>query len=261
MVHVFDYLQDLQSRGRYCFTTADAVRDLGRGVTAVRAALRRLKEKGLLADPYRGFHLIVPPEYRRLGCLPADQYLPELMEHLGEPYYVALLSAAVYHGAAHQRPQGFQAMVPRARRAIRCGEVRVDFTARREMATTPTVSRTTPRGVLRVASPEATALELVGYPEPSGGLDNVATVLGELAETIDGAALELEARRGPLAWVQRLGYLLSFVGAEAHASALDPVLRDGHPFTVALAPSRGKSEAPRDLRWNVAVNVDIETDQ
>ena len=48
----------------------------------------------LLALASRGFHVIVPPAYRRLGCLPADQFIPDLMSHLGEPYYVGLLSAA-----------------------------------------------------------------------------------------------------------------------------------------------------------------------
>src|SRR5204862_425249 len=81
---------------------------LGTSLAAVQAALRRLKRRGEIADPYRGFHVIVPPEYRRLGCLPAEQFVPQLMRVLGETYYVALLSAAELHGAAHQRPQAFQ---------------------------------------------------------------------------------------------------------------------------------------------------------
>jgi hypothetical protein len=32
------------------------------------------------------------------------------------------------------------------------------------------------------STPEGTALELVGYPNRAGGLDNVATVLSELSE-------------------------------------------------------------------------------
>ena len=59
-------------------------------MTAARAAQRRLKRKTLIADPYRGFHVIVPPAYRRLGCLPADQFIPDLMSHLGTAYPVAL---------------------------------------------------------------------------------------------------------------------------------------------------------------------------
>jgi hypothetical protein len=36
---------------------------------------------------------IVPPEYRSLGCLSPEQFIPQLMKHLGLEYYVGLLSA------------------------------------------------------------------------------------------------------------------------------------------------------------------------
>ncbi len=79
------FIQALQAQGRYHFTTEEAVQALRVSVTATRAALRRLKVKGEIADPLRGFHVVVPPEYRRLGCLPADQFIPQLMRHLGGP--------------------------------------------------------------------------------------------------------------------------------------------------------------------------------
>lgn len=260
MASAASYIQGLQSRGQYHFTTAEAAEAMGRSVVATRAALRRLKEKGLVSDPYRGFHVIVPPEYVGLRCLPADQFVPDLMYHLREPYYVALLSAAAYHGAAHQRPQLFQVMVPRARRAISCGGVDVAFIARHDMADAPVVQRNTRRGVLRIAAPEVTALELIGYPDHSGGLSNIATVLLELVESMDASALGIEARRVPMAWVQRLGYVLSLVDAEEYATALEPVLADGSPFFVALAPPVTMVGAARDPRWRVAVNVEVEPD-
>ncbi|MEZ4266055.1 MAG: Lrp/AsnC family transcriptional regulator [Myxococcota bacterium] len=68
-----DYIEALQTDGRLTFTTEQAVEALGRSVPAVRAQLRRLKDKGHIADPYRGFHVIVPARYRRLGCLPPDR--------------------------------------------------------------------------------------------------------------------------------------------------------------------------------------------
>src|ERR1700753_361629 len=101
MPRAAEFIVELAARGRYHFTTDEAVASLGGHVPAVRAALRRLKAKGQIADPHRGFHVVVPPEYRRLGCLPADQFVPQLMEQLAEVYYVALLSAAELHGAAH----------------------------------------------------------------------------------------------------------------------------------------------------------------
>ena len=79
-------------------------RTLGVSAAAARQALSRLAAKREIASPARGFYVVVPPEYRRLGCLPADQFIPSLMEHRKIPYYVALLSAAQYHGAAHHRP-------------------------------------------------------------------------------------------------------------------------------------------------------------
>jgi predicted transcriptional regulator of viral defense system len=182
------------------------------------------------------------------------------MAHLHEPYYVGLLSAAAYHGAAHQKPQVFQVMVPKARRNLACGGVRVDFVARQNMGKTPVVERNTPAGVIRIASPAATALELVGYPERCGYLDNVATVLAELAESIDGDAMEAEARRAPVAWVQRLGYLFALVEQEKLAERLEGVLAGSKVFVVPLAPWEGSQGAPRDLRWQLAVNTDVDSE-
>jgi predicted transcriptional regulator of viral defense system len=242
------------------FTTDEAAAALDRSLVATRAALRRLKAKGNIADPHRGFHVIVPPEYRAVGCLPADQFVPDLMQRLEEPYYVTLLSAAVYHGAAHQRPQVFQVMVPRRRRPIVCGKVRIQFMSRADMDMTPVIERNTARGTLRIASAAATALELVGYPEQSGGLSNVATVLAELAESLDAGALVAEAQRAPLSWTQRLGYLLSLVERAELAAALDPVLAERKPFPVALAPSAPMAGSKSDPRWKLAVNVHVEPD-
>ena len=254
------FIQDLQSRGRYHFSTEEAVRAFGGSVAAVRAALRRLKAKGEIADPHRGFHVIVPPEYRSLGCLPADQFIPQFMEYLGEPYYAALVSAAAYHGASHQKPQVFQVMVPRPRRAIACGQIRVQFVSRADMAHTPVVERNTSRAVMRIASAAATALEVVGYPRPSGGLNNVATVLAELVEVVSSDALAAEAGRSPLAWVQRLGYLLTLVDAFELAAALDPVMAARKSFPVALNPSATTAGSPMDRRWKLIVNTDVEPD-
>jgi predicted transcriptional regulator of viral defense system len=255
-----NFIENLQRRGRYHFSTEEAVKALGSSLSATQAALRRLKAKGEIAAPHRGFHVVLPPEYRGLGCLPAEDFIPQLMQHLGEPYYVALLSAAAYHGAAHQKPQRFQVMVSRRRRPIACGEVHVQFISRKDMVETPVALRNTPRGIIRIASEAATAHELVGYAEHAGGLNNVATVLAELAESLDAEALIAEARRVPLAWVQRLGYLLTLVGASDLAAALDPVVQARNPFPVALAPSTTTAGCPGDARWKVSINAQVEPD-
>lgn len=251
---------DLASRGRYHFTTREAERALGTSTVATRAALRRLKQKGSLASPYRGFHVIVPPEYRRLGCLPAEQFVPELMAHLGLAYYVALLSAAQAHGAAHHQPQILQVIVQRNRAPIACGEVRVEFIARRNADRIPVVERNTPRGSMRVSTPEATAFDLVGYPEHAGGLDHAATVLAELAELLDGKALAEVAPLSPVPWAQRLGYLLEQVGGSDHTEALAAYVRGAARETTLLDPQRGPAHAERVSRWKLTVNADVAPD-
>ena len=254
------YILELASHGRHHFTTDQAVASLGGSIPTVRAALRRLKAKGEIADPYRGFHVIVPPEYRRLGCLPADEFVPQLMQHLGETYYVALLSAAELHGAAHQRPQCFQVMVRANRRAIACGEVRVQFVARKDLERTPVVEKNTRRGTLRVASPEETALELVGYADQCGGLDNVASVLAELVEAIEPTRLVGAAGLCPIAWVQRLGYLLDVGGHHELGDVLVPHVKEHAHVVAPLVRAKTKTGAERVERWKLAVNASVEPD-
>jgi len=251
----------LASQGRHHFTTEEAANALGGSIVGTRAALRRLKQKGELAAPYRGFHVIVPPEYRRLGCLPADQFVPQLMEHLGLRYYAALLSAAQYHGAAHQQPQVFQVMVRKNRPPIGCGEVRVAFVARRNVEEIPVVDRNTPRGPIRVSGPEATAFDLVGYCNHAGGLDHVATVLTELGETLSAERLVALAPLSPVAWAQRLGYLLDCVGRADRATGLADYVQRTARETVPLDPRGGDGEeGAHDRRWKLATNVRVAPD-
>lgn len=254
------FLTRLAAGGRYHFTTGDAVHALGSSLPTVRAALRRLKAKGEITDPFRGFHILVPPEYRRLRSLPAEQFVPQLMEHLGEVYYAALLSAAELHGAAHQRPQSFQVMLRANRRPIVCGRVRVQFVARRDLERTPVVERNTPRGRLRVASPEATALELVGYAEHCGGIDHVASVLVDLAEALDPQRLLAAAELSPIAWAQRLGYLLDRAEQGELAEVLVPHVQERARVRAPLVRSQPLTGAPRIARWKLVVNASLEPD-
>jgi predicted transcriptional regulator of viral defense system len=180
------------------------------------------------------------------------------MDFWQESYYGALLTAAERHGAAHHRPQVFQVMLAQNRRPISCGKVRIEFYARQDMSETPWVEQNTARGVLRLSSPEATAFELVGYYDRCGGLDNVATILTELGERLDLAALRSEARRCPAAWTQRLGYLLDLVGEERAAGALRPFAAKA--TEVPLIRSRRRSNAPRDRCWKLILNTTVEAD-
>jgi predicted transcriptional regulator of viral defense system len=258
-MHAREYIDALASRGRYHFSLAEAVSALALNPLAVRAQLRRLKKVGLVAEPSRSFLVIVPSEYRHLGCLPAEQFVPHFMARVAEPYYFALLSAAQRHGAAHQSPQAAQVMVRTTHEALTCGKVHVRFIARADMIKMPVLKVNSPRGSVQYSTPEVTALELVGYPREGGGLDNVATVLAELAEAMTAAKLVAAAQLCPESWAQRLGYLLELVGHPQLAASLNPLASRAQSYTPLrrLAATAG---ATRSKVWKLIINVKVEPD-
>ncbi len=257
-MNIEEFVSALASRGRYHFSTKEVAQEIGISHVAAQAAIRRLRQKGGIATPFRGFNIIVPPEYRSLGCLPPEQFIPQLMKHLGLEYYVGLLSAAELHGAAHQRPQTFQVVVALNRPLLRCGEVRVRFIARRNVAEMPAVRRNTPRGFVEVGSPETTAFDLVGHAQQCGGFGNVFAILAELAEDLRSEELVRIAPLSPTPWAQRLGYLLEAAGgASATGPLAEHVARTAREY-VPLAPGSGEKARDRSTRWKLMVNEAVE---
>jgi predicted transcriptional regulator of viral defense system len=255
-----DYLAQLTQGGRYFFTSLDASRKTGASRDAVKLALNRLRRRGQIASPGRGLYVVVPPEYHALGSLPADQFIPSLMEQTKTPYYAGLLSAAQYHGAAHHRPQEFQVVVSKARRPIECGKVRVAFHVRKRLAEVPVQNINTPRGTIKVSTPDATAFDLIGYEAQIGGLDAVATILSELAAKLDAEKLAALAPTAPMPWVQRLGYLLDRIDEAPKAKSLKDYVRKHAHEAAALVPSAPVAGHPRDSDWKLIVNADVETE-
>ncbi len=255
-----DLIEKFASRGRYSFTSEEARTALKVSPDAARLALNRLAKQGKIASPARGFYVIVPPEYRSLGCLPAEQFIPDLMKSKGLNYYAGLLSAAQYYGAAHQRPQEFQVFVVKNRRPIQCEKVRVKFIARKKIDNVPVRSFNTARGELHVSTPEATAIDLAGYPEHVGGLDQVATILSELADEINPAALVEAAATAPITWAQRLGYILELVEAGQHAENIKTYVREQAREYTRLIPGGTVQDSHREPDWKLVVNAELEPD-
>lgn len=239
----------------------DASEALGISRAAVKQALNRFRRKGEIASPARGIYVIVPPEYRALGCLPADQFISALMAQSDTPYYAGLLSAAQYHGAAHHRPQEFQVMLGKPRRPISCGKVRIVFHMRKHIAEVPVQHINTPRGTVAISTPEATAFDLVGYEAQIGGLDAVATILVELAEKLDPEKLAALAPAVPLPWSQRLGYLLEQIDESQRARHLKEYVRAHARDATILQPSAHKEDGcPRNQDWKLIVNANVEAE-
>lgn len=252
------FVEGLLGQGRYTFTRQEAERRLRRSRAAAYMALYRLVKAGWLVMPRSGFYVIVDPQHRAAGTLPPEWFVHELMKHAGRPYYVGLLSAAQFHGAAHHRPQEFQVVIPeRAVRPIQAGNVQIRFYGKGSFDRSQTQDAKTPTGLMKVATPETAAWDLVRYFKAAGGLENVVTVLSELAEKLDEKRLrDTVKRHGEVIVAQRLGYLLDRIGRRSLSKGLAAWVANAplRPLDPG-APVVGASES---RKWRLLVNVALE---
>lgn len=257
---IVEWVEGQQSSGRYVFTREDVEIGLGGSSVAVQTALRRLKQKGRIVSPRRGFYVVVPPEYRAAGCLPASWFIDDLMSHLGRRYYVGVLTAAALHGAGHQQPMVFQVITDRAIRPMQAGRVRIEVHTSRTVTAMPVTRIETETGTMAVASPETTAFDLVRFFSAAGHWNNAATVLSELAEKIDRDRLVDIAPHVQLPDVQRLGYLLTVVGEGQLADPLAGWLAQRRTTVVQLRTDRPRGDSDIDPRWRLIPNEQVDTD-
>ena len=256
------YVSGLLSSGRTVFTAEEAEQAIGVGHGAFLDAAERLQRREALLNPRQGFYVVVPPQYASWGAPPTAWYIDALMRREGQAYYVGLLKAAELHGATHQAVMEFQVVTAKRLQRIRAGRNLIVFYFRKDMdaVTAGIEDRKTDTGTMKISSAALTALDLLRYPQASGGIDNVATVLSDLGQKIDPGQLAVlsEAVERPV--VQRLGYLLEHLGHDTlTGSMLDTLRARGSlPWTEldrreAQDPDFAPEPRQRDLRWRVIV--------
>jgi predicted transcriptional regulator of viral defense system len=265
--HVEDWITFLLSQGRVAF----ALRELRSGFPeqtqeATKSALKRLVDKRQIISIHKGYYMILPPQYRSKGVLPPTLFLDAFMKELGRPYYLALLSAAAYHGASHQQPQeffvvtGFPVLRPMRKKGLK-----LNYISRKDIPASLIEIRKTEAGYLKISNPVLTATDLIQYAKRVGGINRVATVLAELAESIQADAFdETLLEHVPVTALQRLGYLLEQVlGNQPLADALYSALHKIHAplFRIPLKASAPVKGFIADERWKVIVNTEVEIDE
>ncbi len=255
------FIDSLTAQGKIAFTQEQFCSGLGISHKAATNALSRLLKKGSITSPGKGYYLILTPEFMATGCLPADYFIDYLMQHCGRNYYVGLLSAALYHGAAHQQLQNFQVMVDQKRKTIHCGNVTINFIQNNHCIQIPKQKIKTRTGYMFISTPEATAMDLLIYMRQSGGMPRIVTVIEELAEVISKDKLINLARQSvTYHWVPRLGYLLEFLGYNELADSLYDSCFKHHTDYIPLVPYATMTQALRDKKWRLAVNAKVESD-
>lgn len=262
------YIREIRKRGKRSFTIDDVLGEFQVTRNHARVALHRLRASGDVISPARGLYVIVPPEHQPYGSIPAEELVPILMEYLGENYYVALLSAAMFYGAAHQKPARFQIMTTkRMNRSLRFGGVEIQLIYKKSLSDLPVQDFVVETGYLKVATPELVVIDLFSYPHRSGGLNHIATVLSELTESIDADKLTgLSKKLGANHHLQRLGYILERIDVMEEdkknvvLSKLETFLGDKMEGYVPLAAEIPRAGHPRCKKWRIVENTDVESD-
>lgn len=248
----------LIGEGRYAATTDEIMALTGADADAVRHGLSRLRRQRRVFTPARSFHVMVPPEHRSWGAVPAPWFIDAMMRHLGRGYYVALLSAAAHHGASHQAAQVFQIVTDRHLGDRDFERIRLRFYRSALVSKTPTESVNTPTGTMAVSAREATVVDLVERPGESGGLSNIATIICEIGALDGGTLADLSALR-PRTQARRLGWLLSRFRGDVDVDRLRGLARpdQGKPTLLAAGGARRGAVDPD---WGIRVNAEVEPD-
>jgi predicted transcriptional regulator of viral defense system len=262
-----DWVNNLTAKGKFSFSLGMLREGFpGQSPVAAKYSLMRLAVKGNILSIHKGYYLIITPQYKSRGILPPALYLDSFMKELKRPYYMALLNAAVYHGASHQQPQeffvvtSFPVLRPTAKKGLK-----VSYISKKEIPASLLETIKTESGYLNISNAALTATDLVQYAKRVGGINRVAEVLIELAEVIKPDMLNAPlVEYAPVTALQRLGYILEKVLqknslADALKKAMDEkqLLLFRTPLKAA-APVKG---FPVDERWKVIVNTKIELDE
>ncbi|CAM6000172.1 unnamed protein product [Sphagnum balticum] len=126
-----------------------------------------------------------------MGRTAAGWYIDDLMRYEGRPYYVGLLKAAELHGATHQAVMEFQVITDKRLPRIAAGRSTLSFYYRKDMSVLAAgvIDHKTDTGRMKISSVELTVFDLLRYPQATGGMDNIATVISDLGEKIDAEKL------------------------------------------------------------------------
>ncbi len=268
MINFSDYLKQLRKSGQISFTADQAAKDLQTSKSNILVAVSYVKKQGDLISPAKGFYAIVPPEHQKFGCIPAEELIPILTKHLRINYYSGLLTAAMYHGATHQKPNSFQIISDKQiKRELHFGDVRIKFFYKKSLKDLPLDDVVVRSGYLKISSPELTAMDLLLYPDPSGGINHTATVLSEIIEQINPQKLvDLAKHSKGTSWLQRLGYILEKIDTENNehrdlvVNAILDYLSNQKLGFVSLVPEISPKGYNRCQKWKIIENTTVESD-
>ncbi|MEO1055199.1 MAG: type IV toxin-antitoxin system AbiEi family antitoxin [Bacteroidota bacterium] len=225
--------------------------------------MTRLIEKQEIINLRKGFYLIIPPRYSKLGKVPIQLYINKLFKSLGREYYLGFYSAAKFHGASHQQPQQDYVMIAKPKLGdIKKENLSIRFFTSSIWSNENIQEKKSDAGFFKISSPALTAVDLIHHQSKLGGMNRMLAVLEELSEEISKEDIEKLLTWYPYkSSLQRLGFILEELDVEP--SIIDPIgehLAKAKFFPVLLSPKHNEKAGSVDNRWKVDVNINMESD-
>jgi predicted transcriptional regulator of viral defense system len=263
-----DWIADQEKRGKTTFSRQEIVSHFPLlSEQTVKNNLNLLVRKKAIISIFNGFYSVIPVHYALSGIVPPDFYIDDLMKYLKRQYYVGLLNAAAFYGAAHQKPQQYAVItvMPSIRERTK-KSARIRFiSTRKEIPQSWLKLFRGENGNIQVSTPELTAVDLITFQKEIGGLNRSCTVLYELLEAIKFDKLDRAFfNYVPVSTIQRLGYLLeNFLEQPKLAGVLHTkAQKSGCQFQkIPLKYNKPVENCKIDKKWKIIVNEQIEIDE
>lgn len=243
---------ELLSDGVVSITASRLAERAGTTPESTHLAAHGAKKRKKIFSPTKGLYVLVPPEYRAWGVVPADWFIDDMMTHLGRTYYLGFLTAAARHGASHQAAQVFQVVTDRPVADRVVGSIRMQFHSTSYVRNRPTQRMTGPTGTLIVATPETCALDLAERPDLGGGVNLLLEVLGGLP--LHAERLIEAARARSRATVRRCGWILERTHPQLELEGLRNLAAPGAGDDTPLVAA-GERRGSHDRGWGILVNT------
>jgi predicted transcriptional regulator of viral defense system len=267
MNSIDDWILYRSKRGKLTFSRIEVVADFSHlSEQTIKNSLNLLIKKGEIYPIFKGFYSVIPIDYALAGIVQPEFYIDDLMKYLSRPYYVCLLNAAAFYGAAHQKPQVFSVItsLPTLRDTTK-KNTRIAFISTRKKI--PSKWLTTLRGEngdFYVSKPELTAVDIITFQKEIGGLNRACTVLYELMEVVKFSKLDKTFfDYVPTSTIQRLGYLLEneLEQTEQAAILFSKAHTHGCKFQkIPLKYSKPTIDCKINAKWKIIINENIEID-
>lgn len=260
---VTNYIKHLLSYEEYSFSLNELIQSLDKTEISIKSELSRLIAKNEIVNLRKGFYLIITPRYSSVKKLPIQLYCQKLFNYLNRNYYVALFSAAKFHGASHQQVQRDYIITEKPKyNDISKNAIDIRFFTTSNWSGKNIQLKQSDAGLYKVSSPALTIVDLINHQTKLGGISRMFSVIGELSEELkEPDLIELLNWYAQKSILQRFGFLLEeFGNNEEYQELIFEKLKRTNFFPVLLSPKSNEKPGAVNNRWKVDVNVKLESD-